>query len=628
MRELIQNSLDSGASDGSSLSVEFHYDQVQLTKIPCIKDYEAALHACEQTRKGQEQSPTERTVHSRMQQALRDPSVAVLTCVDNGKGIGPEAIRSLYGTGATTKPNRGRGSVGVGHLTAFAPSDLRYVLYAGRHAPAADGRTETFGGHAMLATARSNSRPDREHPDREQWAADGFIMPFEADQRAMFVSEAQGVPVLPDLLRRKLSDSTGSGSAVAICGYRPIKEAKPDEDLGKRMLTAVARNFTVAIHDGSLTVDYWLSGERIESLTKAELEGYLKSIKDQRRNRDGAGPRGQIAYRVWETLTSAHTKRLIDDTDGLRLWFRRLSPGERSHVSVFRDGMWITGGCPRLRYSDFDGFNPFDAVLDVRQSDPPDPLSLATLIREAEGASHLKITLSEIARDKDRGHLEERLEKLRVLLRDTAGALSKKRWTPEWLRIFTATEHGRPEVRQRAKPKPQDELLSPEVGIKEPVIDDSVPGDEQPVAGPNGGPRPILPRPVGASKGHCPAIRTTPLGVERDRITFAWQSPEAAACVGIRVALPSGSDETDKEKNKAKWLKIRALQCDSRAGSLRTVVPDRNDPYEVRLTNPPQQGSATIELSESFNPKDAEILIIDIVTRRAAQKSDAKTPES
>ena len=153
IRELIQNALDA-ATGREPLQVIFCQEQIPTAEVPCKSDYERTFKAARSYRQiqGRVDSPTERQAIDRIGSCLQAPKVSVLVCTDFGKGIGEQDLRSLYNTGDTTK-RTGRGSVGLGHLTAFAASDLRYVLYAGRQ----QSGQITFGGHAILATCRGES---------------------------------------------------------------------------------------------------------------------------------------------------------------------------------------------------------------------------------------------------------------------------------------------------------------------------------------------------------------------------------------------------------------------------------------------------------------------------------------
>ena len=150
-------------------TVDFYLEDMLLSDIPFISEYRQAFKDARGYYEPGEPT-TGKQVISRIDSTLSDEDGVVqsLVCCDDGEGIGPKELRSLYNSGRSTKSSAGRGSVGHGHLTAFAPSDLRYVLYAGRQS---DGR-ETFGGHALLAT---HIVEQEDNGKRRQLSSDGFI---------------------------------------------------------------------------------------------------------------------------------------------------------------------------------------------------------------------------------------------------------------------------------------------------------------------------------------------------------------------------------------------------------------------------------------------------------------------
>ena len=166
IRELLQNALDSGTG---TRAVRFVLDEVAASRIFGLDRYrEAFEHACRYL--AEDEPPTGKQMIKRIQRALNRDSLRCLFCYDDGNGIAEAELRSLYGSGRSTKRAAGRGSVGHGHLTSFVPSDLRYVLYAGRHAGANGDLSETFGGHAIVAShivTAGNGNTQR--------SADGFI---------------------------------------------------------------------------------------------------------------------------------------------------------------------------------------------------------------------------------------------------------------------------------------------------------------------------------------------------------------------------------------------------------------------------------------------------------------------
>lgn len=488
VRELVQNSLDAADRGTECLNMSFKYSRVQLSDIPHISEYEKAFKAAETFRKKRGGSgPTGKAAAQRIRRILdrRKVPVPCLVCFDDGKGIDPRAIRSLYGEGATNKPHQGRGSVGKGHLTAFSPSDLRYVLYAGRHQPIPPtDRTSTFGAHAVLATHRN-------HKGTEQYSPHGYVMPYEQPgQRSLFVSDAEGVETFPSMIEGHMPAEGRTGSVVVITGYRPLSKpnAKPDA-IRDDIFTFVAKNFTVALHQRTLKVGYESREAGCEgTLDKDSAPEFLKRVAAQKnRTRGSVGPAGQHASRVWDALDAPdvklEAKELADeeemltgedserntaaeqiDWSGVTVWFRKRKPTEdRScRVFVFREGMWITDTeCPHLKPGDVGGCNPFDAVVNFKQK--PGQVRLADLLRKAEGASHARVLTREITDSEERKRLTGALKRLRTILRGRAGDLDSEQLVPAKLRFFNANREYK--LTERAKPKhrqqPTDTVLTP-----------------------------------------------------------------------------------------------------------------------------------------------------------------------
>ena len=303
MRELIQNGLDAAQDHG--VRVSFRLADVPLTKIPHINKYREVFNLAREYLE-QDEPTTGKHAIERIKKALETDKIPCLLCIDDGKGINPEALRGLYSSGRSTKGSGGgnRGSVGNGHLTAFAPSDLRYVLYGGL----CEDKMETFGGHAILATHRVKDKKRIE--DRSNH---GFIRQ-DLDQLALFADERAGdkIPKVMNQYMHSMEDIQSdshnipnigrvrSGSVVMIVGYDPISHA-PD---AKLFLGSAAQHFTVAAYDGSLTVDFAHEQQAPESLDSTSLwhwVGLIRGRRDQRRTQTNFPDAGnwRVAVNRW-----------------------------------------------------------------------------------------------------------------------------------------------------------------------------------------------------------------------------------------------------------------------------------------------------------------------------------------
>ena len=149
VRELIQNSTDAAREAGRSKAmVDFVLDEFIPAQIPGIDDYKDALKYCQETHKSIENC--EATIE-KMRHQLERERIPALSVLDNGIGLNPDRMNRLLGDGITSKTqdwSNSGGSYGVGHVTAFGASDMRYILYGG----VTSDNKKTMSGHAILAS--------------------------------------------------------------------------------------------------------------------------------------------------------------------------------------------------------------------------------------------------------------------------------------------------------------------------------------------------------------------------------------------------------------------------------------------------------------------------------------------
>ena len=163
VRELLQNCLDARRSERESVEVVFTIDQVPVTDLPAHKDYREAFQSARSQRKQHDQlSPKDVKICERIDEIIEGDQVPVLFCRDNGKGIDDNQMNRLLSEGNTDKSDEGAGSVGLGHLTAFAASDLRYVVYGGKTSGSFTGSGRAILAARMGGGGRKNSAfPER-----------------------------------------------------------------------------------------------------------------------------------------------------------------------------------------------------------------------------------------------------------------------------------------------------------------------------------------------------------------------------------------------------------------------------------------------------------------------------------
>ena len=587
IRELLQNALDSGTG---TRAVRFILDNVSASSIFGLDRYrEAFEHACRYL--AQDEPPTGKQMIKRIQKALDKASLRCLFCYDDGNGIAEAELRSLYGSGRSTKRTAGRGSVGHGHLTSFVPSDLRYVLYAGRHAGTNGDLSETFGGHAIVAShivASGNGKTQR--------SADGFIRQRHAEGQEVLFDYERGGTRIPRILARRMGE--GSGSAVMIAAYNPVVPNVKPEQL---ILAAAARHFLVAVFDGTLNVTFEDSAGSRRSLTPETLPAQVETISPNRSR--------TASRRTLRTIQDPTSRVPDEQTEealgpGARVWIRpRLRADEAaSHrVSVFRDGMWIQDNTVNyLQPRHFAGVDPFDAVVDL---DSDRPGGMGRLVRDAEGASHLQITPSELDNPSE---LVARLAALRELLSESAHTVSQgEPYAPPQLRLTGSDINAAIPKRRPRRPDP-DEHNTDDLEREQQVADGE---PESPHAPGPGEPDPQLPEPgsrpesdtektdqtvkAGNSTGLSTSCRPDPQDPHLFHV--CWHAAGRgfrSGAADLSLAVPSGTDQTSRHRITPQYLTIVSVRHQQRS----VDVPARGT-KQVRIPRPNVEGSAEVRVA-------------------------------
>ncbi len=214
--------------------------------------------------------------------------------LDNGIGLDPGRMFRLLTEGNTDKGRTGAGAFGIGHLTAFAASDLRYVLYAGRYRDEKGGLRDVSTAHAILASRKT----------KKNGGCGGHGYWLTSKERTLF-DRSPYPGWAPSLLMRELDQLEGTGSVVCVPGFNDFCDKADPVDVIARV---AAKNFLAAI---------WQQKKRAE-----QGGGWLSG-----------------AYQALETLDSGREFTL---EAGARVSFRHLPTGDgrpQSRVQVFRNGM-------------------------------------------------------------------------------------------------------------------------------------------------------------------------------------------------------------------------------------------------------------------------------------------------
>ena len=605
VRELLQNALDAAISAGRRAEVHLTVASVPVDDFPGVSQYESAFdNAHEERQQNQgELTQDEQNAIDRILAVLEADEARVLFCRDNGIGLDAERMRAVLSQGNSDKPNKGAGSFGLGHLAAFAASDLRYVVYAGRRAD-----SHVTSGHAIVAT----------HPTGDgstsRRSADGY---WAVPEEPFNLKTAEFGQVVPRMLEEQVTLIEDSGTVVSILGFNHFREAEPRRAF-RDIVRVAAVNFLGAIQERKMVVR--VSDETLDAdelIDHGSLEPCLAGIRGKTRSRRGTGGGwlpGEQAYRTYETRQ--HGEELaVPPLDGdapdpsVRVFFRRVSSSEQTRVQVFRDGMWITNCAPHLEYHAFGKAKPFDAVVMLADPGSEREGTLYDLVRGSEGPAHRHLERRRLKPD-SRLQLANKLKGLARILSEHAGTLATDEgFAPEGFAVFPGDAERMADTIPRRRPRRRE-------GKKKGTSDN---GDDDHKQGPNGNGRR---RGKGKGPRRAPApgpavdmrsglvLLSDPEDADGNgkRVQAAFELREELGNedICLRIRAESGSDAGCDSPIPDEWLGIQHFET---SGGRFEVGGES----EVRLPSE-CDGNVLIRLSGSVHPD--RHLELDLVRRK------------
>ena len=312
------------------------------------------------------------------------------------------------------------------------------------------------------------------------------------------------------------------------------------------------------------------------------------STKSESSGKGSGGLAGEFAHRAWRTLDEGEILSLA----GTAIRFRTLDDtGARdSRVHVFRNGMWITSNVTQFSPAMFSGHRPFDAVLLLEQGE------LYDLVCAAEGPEHRGIAARRLGTRQERDRLSQLLRELRDGLRSRAGELTHpEQFAPPEFAVVRGDTLRVAERVHRRRPR-----HAPEGGVGA-----TVPGSDGQILPVGRGDRvgSSQPRTGGApAAGRAAAIQTTVMprrdgrgGIAALSVRWRFRDDPPPAAVGVRVVLPSGSDQTCEQPLRPDWVSLaEILDMDGEVlaaappdtGATELVIPPKGDGIAIRLFSP------------------------------------------
>lgn len=423
VRELIQNSLDAAQLARTPKAViRFSTTAVETKDIPGIKSYQSAF--CKAVQRRTEEtglSDQDMMVVHAISEALNRDHSEVLVVADNGIGLDEKRMFALLSDGVSDKGKNAAGAFGVGHMSLFPVSDLRYILYSG----ICNGQWIS-SGHAILASHFENER------DRSGRSANGYFLAGNSGCKHIY-PEKTGMPPLIRSALSKIERGDGHGTAVIVLGFNRFKETTSLKDAVSK---ATACSFFPAVDEGQLEVVVDDSGASW-TLKSGNLSEVIDGYKEQKRERDFLS--GRKAYFSYNALV--HGRRHdVSVLDGMvNIVVQHPAKSKTTRINLFRNGMWITnsdrnsGGIPHL-YSAFSEYESFEALILVTAQAAS---QFHDLIRKAEGPSHNRLDLK-LLEDSDRKHLRQAFAEISEFLKNLIPKFSDEPYNPS---DFLALSH-------------------------------------------------------------------------------------------------------------------------------------------------------------------------------------------
>ncbi len=379
IRELLQNSVDAAKEASNPQCIVSIQIKNNITKsaIPNIEKYESVLDQAVEyhEKKGSYGNNSQQVVNS-VKRALEREDFTILMFTDNGVGISPDTLDALISGNSVKQDESSGGSFGVGHLTSYFLSSLRYVLYASKYKNKHTHQIEKlFSGSPILAGYQDEEGIDRGSVGRILQEVPE-VPEDELSPRWEFSKD------FPDFIDLKMKEVTTTGSMVAILGL--------NKDWDKEAEYAIANNFFHAISNDELTVS--ISNNNQESAIDSQrINELLYERKDGKSATSDNILSGQHTYQAWLTVTDNNCKQNIKlDNDDTVCVYIKSDIEISSFIALVRNGMLIarhdkllSSEIASLRKN--ENFVPFSMIIDVNREQCP---KLFSLIKDAEGPYH------------------------------------------------------------------------------------------------------------------------------------------------------------------------------------------------------------------------------------------------
>ena len=388
IRELIQNSLDASREAERDCNVNIYLESINKNQIPCIDEYEQILNEAIKTQKsiGSYQNQQIQVVE-KIKEALNRETIQVLNFSDNGSGLSLDKLEALLSERSHKDVNNSSGgSYGVGHLSAYSLSSLRYILYTSCYNDLEGNVHKLFTGSPILAGYSDQEKSQR--------GPVGRIVTNPPNNELNPVYDYPTQP--PSFLNEKALDISPTGTIVTILGLL--------EDWSEEAEYSITSNFFHALLYGSLSVNVHRQNEE-PILISDVMDQRLSDRKSQKNARIARGfiLSGQA---VWQSYLAVKEKDFLkkirlENGDVVHVYVKSTPDIVESSVALIRSNMLVARHDSMIS-TEFDSlrknweYSPFALVIDVDAEFAP---NLFELVKKAEGPYHNQLVPNKLTND-------------------------------------------------------------------------------------------------------------------------------------------------------------------------------------------------------------------------------------
>ncbi len=386
IRELLQNSLDASYNTGQeNCDINIYIEKISKNAIPHIEDYEEVLKKAIKTAqdRGSYNANTQQRVKP-IKEALAQEQLKILMFSDNGAGMAQNKMDAILTGGISIKDNEeSGGSFGVGNLSSYSLSSLRYVLYATKYKDDNEAIKVLFTGSPILAgyqdeNAQRGNRGSivKENPNDELNPTFDYLEEF------------------PCFLNPKM-EGLDTGTVVTILGL--------SEDWDDEAEYAIASNFFHRIAHGALNIKIYDENQGEKYIDFDGVESILRRKKDGKRAEREYILSGKACYQAWQAVQSTHQEIKLSNSDKVCVHIKTDDREVDSTIVLIRNGMLIARHDSMLS-SDMNAlrkatnFEPFTAVIDVDKNAP----QLHKLVKGAESPHHNRLQAKILGRSDEK----------------------------------------------------------------------------------------------------------------------------------------------------------------------------------------------------------------------------------